>query len=275
MTLTLRQQRFIKNVRDNPARGSGDWKQKSYYYPTEQQMNKFEKYNIVYDVDPALRDVVIELNAKGYRTVGSCQGHSKHNKTGFVTIAITYNEVPLKYRNSTTSLAQHLLKELSEKEINPTEIKMIFKKHGITITKYTPPVFNKSQIRNFHSFDFPVIVDKEPSKETIYYYASGSELKLVYAISDIPKGQHYVQLLYSKTSDGKYADFKIIDNKKTVWIKRINMKAAPCVSFNTSLELQQVLHKLLHLHYNEKKLIKDLTADKKSWKKCKIRGNHA
>ena len=272
MTLTTKQQRFVKNVKDNITRGNDDsWKRQSYRYPTEQQMDKFEKYHIVYDVDPALRDIVIDLNSKGYRTVGSCQGHNKHNKIGFVNIAIAINELPLKYRNSDTPAGKYFSKNLSQKDVNPTEIKTIFKKHGITITKYTPPTFVKSRsIRNFHSFDFPTILDKEPTKETLYYYASNGELKSVYIALDVPKGQHYIQLLYSKTPDGKYVDFKIIDNKKLAWEKRIASKPTPCVSLNTSLELQEIMHNLLNLHYNEKKIIKKFTQDKK-YKNCKIK----
>jgi hypothetical protein len=52
--------------------------------PSHEDMDKMDKYNIIYDVDPDIRNLIIELNASGIRTRGSCAGHHPKSR-GFVT----------------------------------------------------------------------------------------------------------------------------------------------------------------------------------------------
>ena len=48
-----------------------------------------DKHNVPVDVDPEIRNIVIELNEKGIETLGSCAGHRAGEWRGFVTIAST------------------------------------------------------------------------------------------------------------------------------------------------------------------------------------------
>jgi hypothetical protein len=118
-----------------------------FEFPTESQMDAFDKYHIPYSVDPALRDPVIALNAKGYTTYVSCQGHTK-GSTGIIWINPHISE-----------LTKEDVKEypfiLSRKPINPTEIKKILQRFGINVKKYNPA---KHPVQPQHGFRFPGIV---------------------------------------------------------------------------------------------------------------------
>ena len=265
MILT-RQQRFIKNVKDSPYRRNGPDEdiRKGTTYPTHNQMNQFEKYGVAYDVDPPLRDVIIELNMRGYRTSGSCQGHNMRNKA-FVAINSSRKEVPTEWRTSSNNI-------YSIKNINVNEIKNTFKKHGITITKYIPASYVKGKIRTFHTFRFPVILDKVPAPHIIYWYKSSSgDLAYTDNKRDLPKETKYIQLIIILEPDLEHYYYKIIDNGKIIWDKRvIAINLPPCDSANTSIEIQRVVHKALGVPYNDKKIIKQFT-EGEEFKNCKIK----
>ena len=89
---------------------------------------------ITYDVDPELRQVLIELNKRGYKTAGSCSGHK--TDTGYITIK----------QNVTDKQKEEIIK--------------IMKRHGInaTVTGYKP----EEQIY-FSAIDFDL--RKEPKEK--------------------------------------------------------------------------------------------------------------
>lgn len=130
--------------RNYNTRANSPISERGYSYPTPRQMSAFEKYNIPPDVDPILRDIVIELNNKGYRTNGSCQGHlSKRN--AFIGIELFKPEW-LKYIPNTSPTEHIELRNLMMKAsrfslipINPSEIIRMMKKYGLTDIKYEPP----------------------------------------------------------------------------------------------------------------------------------------
>jgi hypothetical protein len=261
MILT-RQQRFIRNAKDSPYRRNGDDLRRGTY-PTHYQMNQFEKYGVSYDVDPALRDVVIELNMRGYRTAGSCQGHDMRNHA-FVSINSSKKEIPPEQ----ATLSKREI--YSMKNINVNEIKNIFKRHGIIITKYTPPSYNKRRIRDYHTFQFPAILDKAPPPDIIYWYKS-SNGTLVYTDNkrDIPKQTRYLQMIL--TLETNLEHYKITDNGKIIWDKRVTaFNVTPCDKANVSIEIQRVVHKALGIPYNDKKILRQFT-DSDELKKCKIK----
>jgi hypothetical protein len=216
-------------------------------------------------VDPALRDVVIELNTRGYRTAGSCQGHNPRNKHGYVTIRPSAKEIPIeanKYRDEIYSV----------KKINPREIIMIFKKHGITITKYTPASFIKNRIIPFYTFEFPVILDPLPIPEVVYFYKSPKGKIVSTDKMNIPKGFHAVQLASGITPDREYRYYKMSDNRKIVWERKISAFDYPeCKKLELSLEIQRVLHKIFNIPYNEKRMRDEFTEGADELKKCKIK----
>lgn len=83
--------RFLNKFKNNPnlpptGRGPPSVKCKGFTIPSENQMNEFDKYRISYDVDQPLRDILIELNQNGYKTGGSCAGHTAKGY-GFITIS--------------------------------------------------------------------------------------------------------------------------------------------------------------------------------------------
>jgi len=76
--------RFWSNRSGNDNRGSYYTMVNNVKLPTNTEMDKLDKHNIIYDIDPPIRTMVIELNDKGFKTEGSCAGHSiKPN--GFIT----------------------------------------------------------------------------------------------------------------------------------------------------------------------------------------------
>jgi len=167
MVLT-RQQRFARNIKDNENRGLGGlaFITPGYSFPTHKQMDKFDKYKLPHDIDPALREVVIDLNDHGYTTGGSCQGHYKGSK-GFISIYPNRSEVSLsvlKERLGSSEDAKKLAKALialgeSKKVVDPREVEQIIFKHGIKVTKYEPLIINttRKNLKIHHAFIFQAI----------------------------------------------------------------------------------------------------------------------
>jgi hypothetical protein len=221
--------RFVRNVKHNINRGNSEvWKNPDYQYPTPYQMNQFKKHHIVYDIDPALRNVIIDLNSKGYRTGGSCQGHIKENKHGYIKINTSKNQLPLKFRNNNTPLAKDLSTDLSTdlslKNIDPNEIKSILKKHNIIITSYKNPYYPKDEINgrfsNQYVFFFSIILDKYPRESYSYFYIKNGNLETSY----IPKNKNYVKLVQLRDLNGNYTGFKLLKNGKLIWKKDLIVK---------------------------------------------------
>jgi hypothetical protein len=75
-----------------------------------------DTYNLPYDVDPEIRDVIIELNRKGFKTIGNCAGHRDN---GFLSVGKNgYNEKAV-----TEILKRHNLKILKiEADKNPYSV---------------------------------------------------------------------------------------------------------------------------------------------------------
>jgi hypothetical protein len=179
-------QRYDKLLKKNYIdRANSPIEERGYAYPTADQMRAFEKYNLPPDVDPALRNVVIELNKVGYSTGGSCQGHNHHN-TAFIAINPTKEEILKAIPNNSLpfhlAFRAHTLKDgLSKRPINTSIIVNILKKHGLQNIRYEPPRVNPTTLNNsqiaakskrippgmstkdlaqtYHAFNFKVIND--------------------------------------------------------------------------------------------------------------------
>lgn len=140
-------QRYLQHVRHlntrfgntilNPAN--------KFYYPSTNQMNKFDQHYIPYDIDPALRKAIIKLNERGYSTYTSCQGHTK-GKEGWITIVPDKSEVPNTYWQGRRLKA-------SKKPVNPIEVKHILQSVGIRVKKY---IHGKPE-QDMHMFKFNAI----------------------------------------------------------------------------------------------------------------------
>lgn len=167
MSMPSTRQRFAKNLLKQPDMtgiGKSAFRSKGYKFPSHSQMNQFSKFGIIYDVDPGIRDLVIDINRAGYTTMGSCQGHIK-GQSGFVTIALNKQEIPHKY----WGLIRDHIKEFgqSKKPVNVQELKEILKKHGLIFLRYEPPNFSKDRrgrISLHHGILFRPVIDKTERK---------------------------------------------------------------------------------------------------------------
>lgn len=165
-------QRFAKNISKRPdmtGYGTSAFRSKGYTFPSHSQMNQFSRFGIVYDVDPGIRDLVIDINRAGYTTWGSCQGHIK-GQSGFVSIILNKQEIPHKFLVDNPKLNQYFIDEggYSKKPVNVQEIKEILKKHGLTFLRYKPPRFSKDskgRISLHHAFLFRPVLDKTERKQ--------------------------------------------------------------------------------------------------------------
>lgn len=129
--------RFGKNVL-NPIN--------KFYYPTTTQMNKFDKYHIPYDIDPAIRSPIIALNEHGYSTYTSCQGHNKGGE-GWININPHESEISPEYLKG-------LPFRLSKKRINQFEVNRILSNFGIQVKKFRKARYPK---QTHHLFIFNAI----------------------------------------------------------------------------------------------------------------------
>lgn len=167
MSMPSIRQRFAKNLLKRPDMtgiGKSAFRSKGYTFPSHSQMNQFSRFGIVYDVDPGIRDLVIDINRAGYSTGGSCQGHIK-GQSGFITINLNKREIPHKIL---VGLNQYFTEfGYSKKPVNVQEIKEILKKHGLIFMRYKPPRFSKDskgRISLYHAFLFRPVLDKMERK---------------------------------------------------------------------------------------------------------------
>jgi len=84
----------------------------------------------VRDIDPEIRDIVLDLNRRGYGTVGSCAGHSSRSH-GFISFS-DYGDIDT-FTGGDTAFTQ------DEKE----EIRAILKEHGLTGIRFSEPGWRK------------------------------------------------------------------------------------------------------------------------------------
>jgi hypothetical protein len=153
-----RQQRFTEGMRQMVGIGTS-YKKPGYIVPTHKQMDVFDRFDIPYDIDEQLRDAVIELNDRGFKTGGSCSGgHQKHKKEGFITIHPSHFEIhdlSMKHPSSSNKIFTYAnLHGTSNVSINIPLVKKIIRKHiGNVSVRYYPPTLK--YIALFHSFEFP------------------------------------------------------------------------------------------------------------------------
>lgn len=111
----MKSKELLSLVKNSSLRGYSWTLVKGNRAPGPRQIERMKKQKLILDIDPKIRNLVIELNERGFKTYGSCAGHAKgafgpHNGGGFVTIV------------------KH--KIISYKETK-TLMRQLFKKHGI------------------------------------------------------------------------------------------------------------------------------------------------
>jgi hypothetical protein len=160
-------QRFTEGMKKMTGVGT-QYKKPGYTYPTWKQMDWFDQYDIAYDVDEPLRELVIELNREGYKTGGSCSGGHKNKHFnydyGFITFHPSRTEMQdliNKYPDNQMQILTYFrLHGHSYNTIDPKPIKMIMRSYiGDIMIRHTQPTVKKLAL--FHSFRFPKISNKE------------------------------------------------------------------------------------------------------------------
>lgn len=73
-------------VKNKPDRGATWTLVKGNRPPGKKQIELMNKYDLILDIDPKIRNLVIDLNEMGFKTYGSCAGHNPKKRQGFVTI---------------------------------------------------------------------------------------------------------------------------------------------------------------------------------------------
>ena len=171
LVVLTRQQRFARNVRENPnvQLAGGAFKTKHYTFPTHEQQDKIDKHGLPHDVDTEVRDLVIDLNDAGYCTGGSCQGHHTKNK-GFVTINPHKSEIPVQFLKqrwgdqAATTYVKGLVKDgLSSHKVDVGEVRKIHRDNGVSKINYEKPHFDSKEgdYIHYHSTQFDPIIKEE------------------------------------------------------------------------------------------------------------------
>ena len=109
--------RFWDKRRDNDYRGPSFVMFKGYTLPSHEEMDDMDKHHLIYDIDPDIRSMVIELNKKGFKTGGSCAGHIPNRIHGFVTIMGSVPTIS-KIKLAKSILSKYGLKNISYKYID-------------------------------------------------------------------------------------------------------------------------------------------------------------
>ena len=130
-------QRFWRNYRENRINtGSAYIIAKGIKLPMHEEMDKMDKYHLSYDIDPWIRNVILDLNQHGLKTMGSCAGHT-NKSDGFVTFS--GNPSPQKTRLAISILRKHGLQNIRRVKDEP--------EYWWGVTFNPVGVVGKSQIR--------------------------------------------------------------------------------------------------------------------------------
>jgi hypothetical protein len=149
--MQTRSERFWKRVSGNINRGNYYGNVKTQL-PSTQEMNIMDKYKIIYDIDPEIRKLVINISKAGYKTVGSCAGHSKIER-GFVTIIGNFHKLKEEERTKIITIFKNYgLKNIRIHPLNNTlHIRITFdpigiiKKSNLIRGKESPTSFSSSE----------------------------------------------------------------------------------------------------------------------------------
>ncbi len=88
-------EQVLEKVKNDKNRGSTYSLFKGNKPPGKNQEKLLDKHKIPVDVDPEIRNIIIELNENGIKTLGSCAGHSPGFWKGFVTIGDTVDNTDI------------------------------------------------------------------------------------------------------------------------------------------------------------------------------------
>jgi len=113
-----RTKRFRRYIREHPDMHEDIFiLRRGQQLPTHAEMDEMERNRLPYDIDPEIRQPVLELNRQGYRTCMSCAGHpsaSGPNYRGYIGIGYGPKE-----RTGTTVIrpaAERRIKEILESQ---------------------------------------------------------------------------------------------------------------------------------------------------------------
>ena len=130
----MKTKELLKLVKNSESRGYTWNLVKGNVPPGIRQIERMKKYKLILDIDPKIRNLVIELNERGFKTYGSCAGHTLGcfgalKGGGFVTIVkhktISYTE--------TKKLMQELFKKHKISKIIISDKKKYACKDGVNM----------------------------------------------------------------------------------------------------------------------------------------------
>lgn len=119
-----RNKRYWGKVSGNLYRGNYNNMVQGFKLPTHEQMDQLDQQGVIYDIDEPIRDLVIDLNRNGFKTMGSCAGHIQ-NTQGFVTLSGSLNTLqqsPEKLNRLDSILQTHGCKNIAISEFDDDTI---------------------------------------------------------------------------------------------------------------------------------------------------------
>lgn len=159
------QERYARGVVQS---GGNPKPPKKYPYPTHQQMDALEKHKLPLDVDEKLREPLVKLNNVGYKTWGSCSGHTccATTPTGWVHIA-PHRDDPflVKLKSTKPDIHACLEPEISSKnygfsraQVDPSKAKSIIKRYtDADSVNYQKPIID----RPYHRLTFSALSEED------------------------------------------------------------------------------------------------------------------
>ena len=73
----MKSKELLSLVKNSSLRGYSWTLVKGNRAPGPRQIERMKKQKLILDIDPKIRNLVIELNENGFKTYGSCAGHTK------------------------------------------------------------------------------------------------------------------------------------------------------------------------------------------------------
>lgn len=145
MIISVRE-RFARKVAPGAVGAHGAFGIKDYQFPTHKQMDRMEAQGLPFEIEPGVREAVIQVNEAGYCTGSSCQGHG--NRLGWVGVEPHRSEVPKKLQRVYSKHAH-----FSAKPVDPKEIKEILVDNDLEPRRYAAANWqDKTQLSSMHIF---------------------------------------------------------------------------------------------------------------------------
>ena len=121
---------LTREERFQAGRVSSSWDNfRGQKIPTHREMDELERYGVPFDVDPEIREMVMDVNRRGYYTGGSCAGHP------FPTLnTLGRGHLIIKGKRKGGRIVESVNLPLHEQD----EVKRIMRSHGLRGAQVDP-----------------------------------------------------------------------------------------------------------------------------------------